>query len=396
MAAVKIRKAPASVPTNGEATRTAGNPLQAKLATARREMAAALVERDAEIDLVLMALVAQEHVLFVGAPGTGKSLLLRTITDQLLGGQPTSSVVLNQHTPPEALFGPVSIAGLKADKYFRRTAGRIPEAVGIFLDEVWKGSPAILNTLLSVLNERTYDEGETSKKCPLRLAVAASNEYPAEGDAAVMLAALFDRFLFRKNVRAVAEGKSAGRDRLLWDDNLQPKLTVKMTLAEIDQAHAEAMALPITPEAVEAVTRIIATVIKEGIIPTDRRLTKVRKAIRAAAYLDGATEVRPEHAEALAHVLWTDPVEQPTKTAGIVAAIANPLGLKVTEFLSAAEEVIGQADPTKTKDIIVASEKLEKIEKDLRALGSDGRCVRAADYVKEQLRKMKVAYDARH
>src|SRR3954465_9663102 len=123
-------------------------PVQAKFATTRKELSAALIERDDEVDLVLTALVAREHVLLVGPPGCAKSLLLEAVM-RWLGGR-TFSCLLTKFTAPEELFGPISVAGLKEDRYRRVTAGKLPEADGCFLDEVFKGSSAILNTLLRV------------------------------------------------------------------------------------------------------------------------------------------------------------------------------------------------------------------------------------------------------
>src|SRR5438045_2623023 len=131
------------------------NPVQEKFAAARRELSAALIERDDEIDLVLSALVAQEHVLLVGPPGTAKSLLL----DSLMGwmGGRRFTILLTKFSTPEELFGPISVAGLKEDRYRRITAGRLPEADGAFIDEIWKASSATLNSLLRLHNERVFD-----------------------------------------------------------------------------------------------------------------------------------------------------------------------------------------------------------------------------------------------
>ena len=109
-----------------------------KFAAARRELGAALVDRDDEIDLALTALVAQEHLLLVGPPGCGKSLLL----DSLLAwaGGRKFSALLTRFSVPEELFGPVSLAGLKVDRFVRIPAGKLPEADFVFLDEVFKGS----------------------------------------------------------------------------------------------------------------------------------------------------------------------------------------------------------------------------------------------------------------
>ena len=124
-------------------------PTARKFATARRELAAALIERDDEIDTVLTALVAREHVLLVGQPGSAKSLLL----DALLAwtGGRKFSILLTKFSVPEEVFGPVSILGLKEDRYVRVTTGKLPEADFAFVDEVFKASSAILNTLLKIL-----------------------------------------------------------------------------------------------------------------------------------------------------------------------------------------------------------------------------------------------------
>src|SRR5579883_35423 len=158
-------------------TPAAGDPVRRKLAAARAALAAALIERDDEVDLVLTALLAREHVLLVGPPGCGKSLLLDAVM-RWVGGT-TFTCLLTRFTTPEELFGPVSVAGLKEDKYRRITTGKLPEADGCFLDELFKGSSAILNTLLRLLNERVFDPGDgTPVACPLKLCVAASNEWP--------------------------------------------------------------------------------------------------------------------------------------------------------------------------------------------------------------------------
>ena len=101
---------------------------------------------------MLTALLAREHVLLVGPPGCAKSLLLEAVM-RWLGGK-TFTCLLTRFTTPEELFGPVSVAGLKEDRFRRITSGKLPEADGCFLDEVFKGSSAILNTLLRLLNER--------------------------------------------------------------------------------------------------------------------------------------------------------------------------------------------------------------------------------------------------
>src|SRR5215207_5791084 len=119
------------------------HPIREKFAQVRKELSAALIEREDEVDLVLTALVANEHVLLVGPPGCGKSLLLDSVLAWTGGTR--FSILLTKFTTPEEVFGPVSLAALKADRYVRVTAGKLPEADYVFADEVFKASSAILN-----------------------------------------------------------------------------------------------------------------------------------------------------------------------------------------------------------------------------------------------------------
>src|SRR3954454_7945734 len=245
-------------------------PLQAKFATARRELSEALIERDQEIDLTLTGLVARENVLLVGPPGCAKSLLLDSLMNWMKGRK--FSILLNRFSCPEELLGAISVAGLKSDCYRRVTTGKLPEADLAFIDEVFKGSSAILNTLLKILNERTYEVGDgTTVKVPLRLAVGASNEWPSP-ETGKELTALLDRFLLRKSVRPILT--ASGRQRLLWGGRHVPKLSTSVTPAEVDEAHALATALPWTDEARQALEQVIRELHKEGVQPGDRRQFK--------------------------------------------------------------------------------------------------------------------------
>src|SRR5215207_2644360 len=129
--------------------------LHAKFASARQSLSSSLIERDDEIDLALTALLAGEHLLLVGPPGCAKSLLLDSLLSWTGGSK--FSILLTKFTTPEELCGPISLSALKADRYVRVTTGKLPEAEFAFLDEIFKASSAILNTMLRILNERTFD-----------------------------------------------------------------------------------------------------------------------------------------------------------------------------------------------------------------------------------------------
>lgn len=364
-------------------------PIQEKFVLARRQLATALIERDEEIDLVLTALVCREHPLLVGQPGTAKSLLLDSIMTWMKGRKFT--ILFTKFTTPEECFGPISVVGLKEDRYRRVTTGKLPEADGAFGDEIFKASSAILDTLLRILNERVYDNGDgVLLPVPLRIFVAASNEWPQAQEGGKELSALFDRFLFRRTVRPILT--AAGRKRLLWERDHVPKLTASITPAEIDQAHRDAQALSWTDEAREALEAILRELTKEGIQPGDRRQFKSVGAAQAFAYLSGADRVEPEHLEVLASTLWDDPQEQPEKVAGIVARIANPTGMRVNSLLLEVEQILAATDVKQLAQAASAASKLQEIFKKLNGLkGDDARVSKGKDYVQQQIKRIKLA-----
>ena len=363
------------------------DPVREKFATARKELSAALIEREDEVDLVLAALVANEHVLLVGPPGCGKSLLLDSVLSWTGGTK--FSILLTKFTSVEEVMGPVSLTALKADKYLRVTTGKLPEADYAYCDEVFKASSAILNTLLKILNERTYDVGDgVARKVPLKLCLAASNEW-ASPDTGKALSALSDRFLLRKTVSPIRS--QAGRQKLLWTRDHAPKLSATVSPAEVEEARRAALALPWSGEAKEAMEVILKELAKEGVQPGDRRQFKTVGVVQAFAYLCGADEVQPEHLEVAQHCLWDSPEEQPQKAAQVIARVANPVGMRVTQLLLEAEQVLVAADVRNLADAAKAAAKLAEIDRQLSTLKGNGRVEKARTYLKEQLKKLKLA-----
>lgn len=280
------------------------------------------------------------------------------------------------------------MTGLKEDRYERITTGKLPEADLAFVDEIFKASSAILNTLLHILNERTFDNGK-STSVPLKMCLAASNEWPQPQEGGKDLHALFDRFLLRRTVRPILS--ASGRQRLLWERDHAPRLSTSITPSEIDQAHKAALALPWSEEAREALESILRELSREGIQPGDRRQYKAVGAVGAYAYLNGASQVEPEHLEILAAVLWEDPLEQPQKVAQIIAKVANPTGMRINQLLLEVEQILGSTDAKQLSEAATATAKLQEIDRQLLALKGNGRRDRAHRYVQEQIKRIKLS-----
>jgi MoxR-like ATPase len=227
-----------------------------------------------------------------------------------------------------------------------------------------------------------------ARPVPLKLCLAASNEWPPP-ETTKELSALFDRFVFRRTVRPVLTRD--GRSRLLWDRDHRPTLTTALSPAELDRASRAAAALPWTAEAREALETILRELAKEGVQPGDRRQVKAVGAARAAAWLAGADAVEPEHLEVLASVLWDDPAEQPAVCARVIAKVANPVGMRVSQLLLEVEQVLAGTDVKDLAQAATAAAKLGEVDRQLASLKGNGRLDRARAYVREQIKAIRLA-----
>lgn len=358
--------------------------MQDKFHDLKKALSLSLVERDEEIHLLVLGMLAEEHVLFVGPPGTGKSLLCNSLAKGL-GACSTFQILLNKFTNPEELFGPVSLGALKDDRYERVVGGFLPDCEFAFIDEIWKASSAILNTLLTIMQERKFRNGDKWLSCPLRMMIGASNEWPI-GEGYQELGAAFDRFLIRKHVRPVSP---VGRERLVFDT--LPDVGSFLNPTEIILAINETAAMGVSADAKEAYLNILDELSRNGIRPGDRRIRKSISIAKANAWLDGASEVGTHHLEILKHTLWEDPREQPTKTTEIVSKIANPLGHEINTILAEADEALNAID---IADIGSVSSGLKKTKhsldrlKKVAVMGGNGRCDKAIEYLSGRVKEI--------
>lgn len=354
-----------------------------KVLAARDEFNRRMLDRSAEIDALLIALLSGENALLVGPPGTAKSMLSDAITELVHGTRFT--LLMTKFTTPDEVFGPISLQSLKADTYKRLTDGYLPSADVAFLDEIFKSSSAILNTLLKLLNEGTYTNGKDVVKCPLTMTVAASNEWPV-GEGQQELGALFDRFLIRRTVRPVSP---ANREKLLFHALPNTPIT-PLSPEELKAVRWAVSNLPWSDDARKAMMNAISALAHEGIVPGDRRQRKAVNVVRAAAYLAGDAQVEPRHLSVLADVLWDEPLEQPKKAAQVITRIADPDKARIMELLAEAEEVRVGCDIHQLDQVTAATAKLQVIEKALRVI-SDPTAGEAMALVAKQRNELRAA-----
>src|SRR5947208_164623 len=176
--------------------------LRKRLNRFRTSLGRFFINKQELIDLMLVAAVAQEPLLLVGPPGTAKSDLVLKFKDALgLGQGDYFEYMLTRFTEPSEIIGPIDIGLLREGRYVRREQGKLPTARLGFLEEIFKSNSAILNILLTIINERKFYQDGVPTPVPMRVMFAATNEIPEQSE----LAALKDRFCLKAESRSVAE-----------------------------------------------------------------------------------------------------------------------------------------------------------------------------------------------
>jgi MoxR-like ATPase len=297
----------------------------AALKTAIQVASKGLIDREPLVELIALAAVAEEHLLVVGPPGTAKSEAVRRVA-RALGGR-YFEYLLGRFTEPSEIFGPVDLRKLKEGVVETETTGMLPEAEIAFLDEVFLGSTAILNTLLGLLNERSFRRGHTRIRVPLRLCVGATNALPQDES----LAAFADRFLARIFLEPIPDPQL--EDLLAGGWSLGGgKEEESASIEHVDLLAGVARAadmIKVRPHLAHAI-RILRT---NGISVSDRRAVKTQRLIAAAAALAGRRT--PTEAD-----LWPLVFAIPTQDAQAVArdALREVLQRSENETLAAAAE----------------------------------------------------------
>lgn len=328
--------------TTHAAQTPAGTSTAQRMSAIASELSELFLERSEAIRALVAAVLAGQHALVLGPPGTAKSALARELTGRIDGAR-LWEILLGKFTDPKKMFGPIDVAALMQGTYTQVFAGRAAECDIAFIDEIFKCSAGALNETLAFLNERLYhpENGGAPVRCPLIAAVCASNELPSGEETA----AIYDRLLVRLEVGYLADPSSFAallRTAAVPPDAAPARTTVDLAALR-DAVQREVPAVGVPDGVVDALCTLRAGLRRQELVCSDRRWKQAVRLLQASAYLDGRAEVTDADLTLLAHVLW-DSTTQRAAVEREVLQLVNPDAREALDILDGIEELEAQLD----------------------------------------------------
>jgi MoxR-like ATPase len=302
--------------------------MNTKLTAIRTALNAKFLERSQVIDGMLTCLLAGEHALLFGLPGTSKSAMTNALCNCISGAE-YFQWLLTKFTTPEEVFGPMSLKALEQDRYCRNTAGKLPQAHIAFVDEIFKASSSILNALLTIINEKVYHNDGAPQPVPLISIFGASNELPESAG----LDALYDRFLLRYWVDYIT-GTENFKAMLFGSTEVS---NASISLAELAEEQINAASVTFPDAAFDTLLQIKLALESKQIRISDRRWKRIISLLKAYTYLNEDNIVSDDSFPIIIDALWRKPEER-SIIADIVHSIVNPVLAQVLTIVDAAQE----------------------------------------------------------
>ncbi|MFC9955786.1 AAA family ATPase [Streptomyces nigra] len=313
-----------------------------KLRTIVSELSERFYERDDVVRTLAVTLLAGQHSLMLGPPGTAKSELARDLTSRVEGAS-YWEILLSKFTSPTRMFGPIDVGALARGEYRQVYEGRATTAHVAFMDEIFKCSTAALNETLGYLNERIYhpENGGEPIRCPLIGAITASNELPDADDSA----AVYDRLLVRIEIGYLTDPSNfAALVRSAVRAPAPASTPTTIHLSELQEAVTTTVPAVEVPDAmVDAICTLRAALRRKELIASDRRWRQAVGLLQASAYLDGRTEVTETDLSILTHVLWNSPAERPVVEREVLHLV-NPDAKEALDLADTLAELETQLD----------------------------------------------------
>lgn len=348
-----------------------------------------LYEKDEAIRLALLTAISGESIFFLGAPGCAKSMIARRIVQAFKADGDDNvkyfETLLNAYTTPDEVFGNVSLKGLNGelpeckDKevYRRLTEGMLPEADIAFLDEIWKANSTILNSLLTIVNERKFHNGNEVKDVPLKALFTVSNELPAKGQG---LEALYDRLILRlvvsfindeNNFFEMVDAPSSSEFELSDEEK-----KLQISNAELKEWKGKIDAITLSDEAKSVISAIRNELVTRNEAMSeddkqngelfevgDRRWKKIVHILKTSAFLNDRTEVDLMDCQLIEYCIWSTEKQQKV-TREIVEKCIQQNGLDCDTAIDEIKEQIEEFDAYITDNFYINNPDFKKIVKE--------------------------------
>lgn len=328
---------PMEIPMNQKNAETKNTlSLHDRIKTLRDALSQGLYEKDEVVRLALLTAIAGESIFLLGEPGCAKSMIARRIV-QAFKAEGDNAIkyfetLLNEYTTPDEVFGNVSLKALNGEldeckgkeEYRRLTENMLPEADIAFLDEIWKAGSAILNTLLTIVNERKFHNGSKVVEVPLKTLFAASNELPAKNQG---LEALYDRLVLRlmvsfikdeDNFFEMVEAPSSSKFEL--SDDVKK---LQITNAELQEWKEKIDEVTLSEGAKSVISAIRKELVSRNATMNDadklagetfevgdRRWKKIVHILKTSAFLNARTEVDLMDCQLIEYCIWSTEKQQ--------------------------------------------------------------------------------------
>lgn len=371
----------------------------AKLEMIENELSSFHVEREAEIHGLILALMARTNVLFLGDPGSGKTKLVTDMTGHLVDAK-LFKTLMSEFSVPDDIAGAPSLKALENDIYKRNTSNMLPEADVAYLDEVFKSNSAVLNFLLTAMNEREFYNGGEMVAIPLQTLIGSSNELPEREDG---LDAFLDRFVLKFDVAPVTETSNRMRvmDSFLNRKDLKPTTLISMDELRSIQAQVDQVEVPISCR--KTLLDIAKDLEQNHINVSARSMNQTLRIIQAQALYEGRSEAVEDDLAVCRHTFWKEPEHERIIYGKILSRISpdkNALESHMSEAMEIYEE-FSKTEPVdgNTDKFLEMAQSLTKVKEKMDALRVNikekGKPTKDADkfirtvsnYVRETLRK---------
>lgn len=305
-----------------------------RLNVVEQRIASQYAGREMLVRLLKLAAVSHEHLLVVGPPGTAKTEIVLRFAELI--DAKSFHYLVTRYTEPSELFGPVDMEAFQKGVYRVRTDKMLPNAQIAFLDEIFHAGSPVLNALLTLLNERLFNNGSETQACPLITLIGATNHLADDP----WLNAFTDRFALRAVVdptpnvqlnELAMQGWKLEQSRIKATADRLAGHTPNRDLAEIKAADlaqlhgclANVDLAPIQTTYLDLIRKLRA----EGVELSDRRVVRSQKLIAAATLLRGARVAESQDLWPLLHC-WTRP-EQETALRHVLADVLGD-GVQLT------------------------------------------------------------------